>query len=75
MLSRIGVLIVLTATLADAADRSLQQNPKLEKYFQDQVSQIEQQESLLNYETLDQWEYCESLLNQLPLLKHRPLSL
>jgi ADP-ribosylglycohydrolase len=26
-------------------------------------------------ETLDQWEYCESLLNQLPLLKHRPLSL
>jgi hypothetical protein len=21
-------------------------------------------------ETLDQWEYCESLLNQLPLLKH-----
>ncbi len=56
MLSRIGVLIVLTATLADAADRSLQQNPKLEKYFQDQVSQIEQQESLLNYETLDQWE-------------------
>ena len=56
MLSRIGVLIVLTATLADAADRSLQQNPELEKYFQDQVSQIEQQESLLNYETLDQWE-------------------
>ena len=40
MLSRIGVLIVLTATLADAADRSLQQNPELEKYFQDQVSQI-----------------------------------
>ena len=23
-------------------------------------------------ETLDQWDYCEGLLNQLPLLKHRP---
>ena len=26
-------------------------------------------------ETLDQWDYCENLLNQLPLLKHRPVTL
>jgi ADP-ribosylglycohydrolase len=25
-------------------------------------------------DTLDQWDYCESLLNQLPLLKHRSRS-
>ncbi len=26
-------------------------------------------------ETLEQWDYCENLLNQLPLLKHRPVTL
>ena len=25
-------------------------------------------------ETLDQWDYCEDLLNQLPLLKHRSIT-
>ena len=49
------MLSAVPATLLCAADRSLKQNPALAEYFEAEVSRIEQQSSLFNYKSLEQW--------------------
>ena len=48
--------VLFGAVIASGADWSLDGNPELAAYFESQVAAIEQQHSLLNYRTLDEWE-------------------
>ena len=56
MIRQTACFLLLLVLPASAADRSLSQNPELARYFDDEVSQIEQQKSLLQYTSLEQWE-------------------
>ena len=55
------VLLLLTLP-ASAADRSLRANPELARYFEADVARIEEQQSLLNYSTLAEWEQAKPKL-------------
>ena len=48
--------LVLFCSSAFARDWSLTENPSLERWFEQRVSQIEQRQSLHQYKTLDQWQ-------------------
>lgn len=49
-------LTLILTTTTHAADRSLQDNPELAKYFAAEVARIETDSSLLRYKTLEEWE-------------------
>lgn len=61
---RLCVALLLATTSARAADRSLDDNPELAKYFETQVTQIEADNSLLKYRTLEEWEAAKPNLRQ-----------
>ncbi|MEZ6125407.1 MAG: acetylxylan esterase [Planctomycetaceae bacterium] len=59
-----GLSVVLCGTAATAADRSLDENPELAAWFEDQVSDIERHQSLLKYATLQEWQAEVPVLRQ-----------
>lgn len=56
MTRNIVPVLILTCSGLFAADRSLKDNPDLERYFEAEVSTIEQQQSLFNYQSLEEWK-------------------
>ena len=68
--SRLLVTLFLLSTIplgspvTSAQGRTLDDNPELADFFESQVSQIEQQQDLTKYTTLQQWEAARPALRQ-----------
>lgn len=62
MFRAVCLLLVLLPTRLSAADWSLKENPNLATYFENEVTQIEQKQSLFRFQTLDEWQQAKVTL-------------
>jgi len=70
---RLRIFVVLVAGIvggllggaaASAQDRSLKNNPELSQYFEAEVSQLEQQNDLTRFKTLEDWQKVQPQLRE-----------
>ncbi|APZ90814.1 Acetyl xylan esterase (AXE1) [Fuerstiella marisgermanici] len=81
MTRHVLLLFLIVGPTLFAADRSLDGNPELANYFENEVTKLEQQNSLLKYKTLEEWEQAKpklradlfDMLGMNPLPERTPL--